>query len=168
MSGNPAATNSTLPSPIRRSLGGFLGPTLGPTFEYAFNLPIHDDEEEARLTTQLLATLLQLPLTRRTNLPGRNGMMENFMQPVVVRPTEEEIQENTTVGNLVSDTDHACAICQDSLQPTQEGRKLNACGHWFHKTCIDTWFEGNVRCPVCRHDIREAAVAAAPETSSSP
>ena len=83
--------------------------------------------------------------------------MDQFLQPVVVRPTAEQIAANTTVGNLVSDTDHSCAICQDQLTSDQEGRKLNACGHWFHKTCIDTWLGTNVHCPVCRHDIREPA-----------
>jgi hypothetical protein len=74
-----------------------------------------------------------------------------------VRPTPEQIAQNTTVGNLVSDEEQTCAICQDTLQPDQEGRKLNACAHWFHKSCIDTWFDTNVQCPVCRRDIREAA-----------
>lgn len=81
--------------------------------------------------------------------------MDQFLQPVVVRPTAEQINANTTVGSLVSETETACAICQDTLTSDQEGRKLNACGHWFHKPCIDTWLSGNVHCPVCRHDIRE-------------
>lgn len=126
---------------------------------------------ESQMTTALLA-LLQIPttgLTRNYVMPnvnngrmtmeqmlfGRNTMDE-FLQPVVIRPTAEQITQNTTVGNLVSDTEHACAVCQDTLLPEQEGRKLNACGHWFHKSCIDTWLQGNVHCPVCRHDIREA------------
>ncbi len=167
VSGNVAIPNSTLPSPIRRTLGGFLaGSPIATTFEYALNIPIQEEEEESRLTTQLLATLLNLPLTRRYNLPGVRGNMDQFLQPVPVRPTQAQIDENTTVGNLVSDTDHTCAICQDTLQSTQEGRKLNACGHWFHKSCIDTWLEGNVHCPVCRHDIREPL--AQPSQAESP
>jgi len=119
--------------------------------QYIFNLP-DIEEDESALTTQLLATLLRLPM----NPVVRGGAgMDAFLQPVVVRPTPEQIEANTTVGNLVSDTEHSCAICQDALQSDQEGRKLNACGHWFHKHCIDTWLEGNVHCPVCRHDIRE-------------
>lgn len=120
--------------------------------QYIFNIP-EPEEEENTLTLQLLNTLLRLP----TNPIGRGVGMESFLQPVVVRPTLEQIEANTTVGNLVSDTEHSCAICQDVLQSDQEGRKLNACGHWFHKHCIDTWLEGNVHCPVCRHDIREPA-----------
>jgi hypothetical protein len=120
--------------------------------QYIFNLP-DPEEEENTLTLQLLNTLLRLP----TNPIVRGAGMESFLQPVVVRPTPEQIEANTTVGNLVSDIEHSCAICQDNLQVDQEGRKLNACGHWFHKHCIDTWLEGNVHCPVCRHDIREPA-----------
>lgn len=157
LSGNSVSPNSTLPPPIRRTLGGFLaGSPLGTSLQYTLNLPEQDDEEEeTALTTHLLAALLNVPLRRQLNIPGPARGLDAFLQPVVVRPTPEQINANTTVGNLVSDTEHTCAICQDSLQSDQEGRKLNACGHWFHKNCIDTWFEGNVHCPVCRHDIRE-------------
>jgi hypothetical protein len=117
--------------------------------------PEPEGELPMPLTSQLLSSLLNLPLNRNYNMPLRNAGLDAFMQPVVVRPTPEQITANTTVGNLASDEDHACAICQDTLTPEQEGRKLNACGHWFHKSCIDTWFERDVHCPVCRHDIRE-------------
>lgn len=136
------------------------------------NFMQQDDEEEEEeaypmgdALSRTLLSLLQIPNTGITRtydidsfaaiLNGRQRNMDQFMQPVVVRPTVEQIAANTTLGNLVSDTEHACAICQDSLQSEQEGRKLNACGHWFHKNCIDTWLSGNVHCPVCRHDIRE-------------
>jgi hypothetical protein len=125
----------------------------------------NEDEEEALppLETALsraLLNLLQIPPTPfvRGAGFGQRGL-DQFLQPVEVRPTPEQIAANTTVGNLVSDTDHSCAICQDTLTAEQEGRKLNACGHWFHKACIDTWLNGNVHCPVCRHDIREPAQA---------
>jgi len=128
-----------------------------------------DDEEEqpindTRLITNALMSLLQIPTTGLTRtydidafgtLLTRGRNMDQFLQPVVVHPTPEQIAANTTLGNLVSDTDHACAICQDALTSEQQGRKLNACGHWFHKSCIDTWLDRDVHCPVCRHDIRE-------------
>jgi hypothetical protein len=125
-----------------------------------------DEEEEEEETVQpaqtdtyianALLSLLNLPVTSLTrNYVVRAPNMDQFLQPVVIRPTPEQIEANTTVGNLVSDTENSCAICQDALTSEQEGRKLNGCGHWFHKSCIDTWFQGNVHCPVCRHDIRE-------------
>jgi hypothetical protein len=138
-----------------------------------------EEEDSAPLETALsraLLNLLQVPAGTLTRdyaiggvaLGGFGGRgMDQFLQPVVVRPTAEQIEANTTLGNLVSDTEHACAICQDALTSDQEGRKLNACGHWFHTQCIDTWLSGNVHCPVCRHDIRERVRQTNPEEESS-
>lgn len=132
---------------ITNTISRFLG-SPDTTIQYT----IEEEEADAtQLTSRILLSLLAAPLTRR------GGGMERFLQPVEVTPTPEQITANTTVGNRVSDEDHTCAICQDTLTPEQEGRKLNACGHWFHKTCIDTWFQRDVHCPVCRHDIRESA-----------
>ena len=133
--------------------------------ELTNNLDADDEEEEEEMIpqenafiTNALLSLLNIPttqLTRQFNVINRGVAMDQFLQPVVVHPTAEQIAANTTLGNLVSDTDHSCAICQDALTSEQEGRKLNHCGHWFHKSCIDTWLERDVHCPVCRHDIRE-------------
>ncbi len=98
-----------------------------------------------------------LTTTRNLWLPLTSQRTNTFLEPVIIRPSPEQIQQHTTVGNVASDQDITCAICQDNLQPEQEGRKLNVCGHWFHKICIDTWFERNVHCPVCRHDVRVSA-----------
>ncbi len=152
VSANRIPQNSNFPSLPRQSNRLSVSPFT--SLQYVFNLPDLEEEENpltGPLTTQLLASLLRLP----TNPIVRGGAgLDSFLQPVPIRPTAEQIEANTTVGNLVSDEEHACAICQDNLLPEQEGRKLNTCGHWFHKHCIDTWLEGNVHCPVCRHDIR--------------
>lgn len=107
-----------------------------------------------------------LTSTRNLWLPLTSQRTQTFLEPVIVRPTAEQIQQYTTVGNVASDQDISCAICQDNLQPEQEGRKLNVCGHWFHKVCIDTWFERNVHCPVCRHDVRVGASTTANDVGS--
>lgn len=76
------------------------------------------------------------------------------MESVIVRPTQEQINENTTIE--IIDTDDAqCAICQDVMSPGIQVRSIDACAHQFHITCIDTWFTRDVHCPICRHDIRE-------------
>jgi len=76
-----------------------------------------------------------------------------FEDPVIVRPTAEQIATATTIEVLTSD--EVCAVCQDTIAAATEARTINACDHQFHRLCIDTWFEQNVRCPVCRHDIRD-------------
>ncbi len=48
----------------------------------------------------------------------------------------------------------SCTICRERFQSNSIVRKLH-CGHIFHIGCIDTWFENNIRCPVCRSDLRD-------------
>ncbi len=74
----------------------------------------------------------------------------NFTEPVIVRPTQEEI--NTALETITSSNSN-CAICQDLI--SFDGVKVRHCGHEFHRSCILSWFEINVRCPVCRQDIRD-------------
>ena len=78
---------------------------------------------------------------------------------VIVRPTTEQINNATTTNtvNVLRLTDD-CSICQDGMIQNEEIRTINHCGHKFHKDCIDIWFQTNVRCPICRHDIRENTV----------
>jgi hypothetical protein len=84
------------------------------------------------------------------------SMLGGGLDPVVVRPTNEEISQGTSL-RLATRTDEpdTCAICQDHYTEGQAIRTLTHCHHAFHKGCIDPWFERNVHCPVCRHDIRE-------------
>ena len=99
------------------------------------------------LANLLASVIIQNPL----------GSPTGFSDPVLVIPTAEQLAAGTT--NLVSvmNLESACAVCQDSMNVGQSVRRMNRCGHTFHTSCIDTWFQRNVHCPVCRHDIRETA-----------
>lgn len=79
------------------------------------------------------------------------------MDPVIVRPTRAQIQAGSTLEVVDSD-EEVCAICQDELAAGTEARNLTYCDHRFHPGCIDTWFQRDVHCPVCRHDIRELGI----------
>jgi hypothetical protein len=77
------------------------------------------------------------------------------MEPVIVRPTRQQINSGSSIVEVTNNTDN-CAICQESLnQDNRQVRRLNACHHMFHDNCISAWLNGSVRCPTCRHDIRE-------------
>ena len=90
-----------------------------------------------------------------------------FIDPVIVRPSEEVIARNTTV-QPGSDCPQgsACAICQDAIEVNDVCRVLHTCQHVYHKTCIDQWFQSNVHCPTCRRDIRDAPPTEAQEPSA--
>lgn len=76
-----------------------------------------------------------------------------FMEPVIVRPTQEQITRSTRIGTP-NDPTEVCTICQETIEANQPARLILHCEHWFHTSCIDVWFQQNVHCPVCRHDIR--------------
>jgi len=98
-------------------------------------------------TAAFLNALLQLGGTAA-------GAPRNFLAPVIVRPTAEQITAGVR-DDLVGVTNDICAVCQDGYETGVQRRTLIACNHAFHRGCIDTWLEQNVHCPVCRHDIRE-------------
>ncbi len=88
-----------------------------------------------------------IPLLRTTQYVQPN------MDPVIVRPTQQHIARGSQIVSTTA-TEELCSICQESMAHS-EVRRINHCRHMFHQQCIDHWFERNVRCPVCRWDIRE-------------
>lgn len=90
----------------------------------------------------------------RLTVPSR------FLDPVRVSPTAAQIN-NSLVTRETQDS--PCAICQDTI--SSGGVVLRHCSHGYHRTCILQWFSTSVRCPTCRHDIRETDQTA--QTSSA-
>ena len=110
-------------------------------------------------TANLLLSLLTVGLSEQpTNIWNnfRPEFWASFRQPVVVAPSTQTIETSSEIlsGSTLTDPT-ICAICQDSIQPTDTLRRLTACTHTYHQVCIDQWFLGSPRCPTCRHDIRD-------------
>ena len=83
----------------------------------------------------------------------------SFSEPVVVAPT---IQQMNAAIEPMSSASSPCAICQEQI--SSGGARLRSCQHEYHRSCIRQWFSMSVRCPVCRHDIRETG----PQEQTSP
>jgi len=91
---------------------------------------------------------------------------QTFADPVTVTASQSQI--TNSMENVTGDLGN-CSICQDNINGN--GSRLVFCRHAFHRSCILEWFGMSVRCPVCRHDIREEGQAnqtssASLETSS--
>lgn len=99
----------------------------------------------ANSTEQLLSSLFS----------GSGEPSANVMEPVVVRPTQEQIEQHTILTRAFQTQNDNCAICQDPIEQDQMMRIISHCTHRFHQNCIDTWLQSHVTCPTCRHDIRE-------------
>lgn len=80
------------------------------------------------------------------------------MENVIVRPTQQQIRSATRP--IIYNPDNARianSSCPITLEPFEEQQMLTQimyCGHVFSQEGITRWFEGNVRCPICRYDIR--------------
>lgn len=120
---------------------GYLQTPATEQIRMTFNLNeiLPDDE-----TTQSLLNMLH----------GIVVPTRNFSDPVVVRATQQQIEHASQIIELINSNEN-CTICQEPLISNMDRvRRLTHCQHMFHNICINTWFNTNVRCPICRHDIR--------------
>lgn len=78
----------------------------------------------------------------------------NFQDAVPIVPTPAQLQAGSVLQTSIGVEDATCSICQQNMVNGETIRHLTVCHHKFHRDCIDQWFQRNVRCPVCRHDIR--------------
>jgi hypothetical protein len=104
-----------------------------------------------------LMNILQQNMLRPRGVAGAGGAgAAANLEPVIVRPTQEQIEHATTMrAATTEDEANNCSICQDCFVEGQSIREINHCEHPFHQECITPWFERNVHCPVCRFDIRD-------------
>lgn len=54
-------------------------------------------------------------------------------------------------------------MCLSEIEDGERGRVLPNCKHAFHIECIDTWFESNSNCPLCRCLVRPDVTSPMPE-----
>jgi hypothetical protein len=142
-------------TPINVSTGSFGIPTTT-----QFNNMNNDNTILGTYFTSLLSELL--PYTN-------NSLNQSFLdQRVLITPTNEQINNATSIYTAANSEIEVCAICQDNIEQSQEVRRINHCNHNFHKDCIDVWFRSNVRCPICRFDIRELENRSQNNSSTTP
>ncbi len=99
---------------------------------------------------------------RNNNTTTQNNDLLQFLTTflnsnVVVRPTNEQIQNASRIiryGDIDGPLSESCPISLDEFNDDDQVRQLLPCGHLFHETQFQEWFQNNVRCPVCRYDIR--------------
>lgn len=91
----------------------------------------------------------------------RNGadVLLTNMEDVTVTPSSQEIELATeTILFFTNNPDNVQISCPITLEPftnSEEICRLKGCRHLFKRNAIMGWFQRNVRCPVCRHDIRD-------------
>jgi hypothetical protein len=99
---------------------------------------------------------------RRTNRISQNNslttLLSNFFNSTVaIRPTEEQIQNASRIvryGDIENPLSETCPISLEPFEENSNVRQIMHCGHIFSQQQFQEWFSHNVRCPVCRYDIR--------------
>jgi hypothetical protein len=136
-------TTTTVPPPLL-SQPRIQSRTAGPfDLQYTFTEPISELETSA---ASALLSLFSMPMGQT---------LFNSMENVVVRPTQDQITNATSILTIGDTSDSTCTVCQEPIDSNVPVRRINLCQHQFHKSCIDRWFERSVFCPMCRQDIRE-------------
>eukprot|EP00928_Gymnodinium_smaydae_P017910 TRINITY_DN16834_c0_g2_i1.p1 TRINITY_DN16834_c0_g2~~TRINITY_DN16834_c0_g2_i1.p1 ORF type:complete len:322 (+),score=55.55 TRINITY_DN16834_c0_g2_i1:87-968(+) len=73
---------------------------------------------------------------------------------------------------VASGTDMECSICLSSMEVGEAARQLPACGHLFHRSCIDLWLLRTADCPLCKEKVQAGGAwgtpAPAAEAGSRP
>jgi hypothetical protein len=97
-------------------------------------------------------------LTTQNDETSISNILSNFLNSsVVVRPSREQIQNASRTiryGEISNPVSETCPISLEVFNQNDMVRQLLPCGHLFHEQQFNQWFETNVRCPVCRYDIR--------------
>jgi len=76
----------------------------------------------------------------------------------------EDIMLNHKIVRRLKDVDRAaprkesssevCCVCMETMS---NNVRRTTCGHEFCSVCIETWFDQNTTCPICKHDFGDAA-----------
>lgn len=86
------------------------------------------------------------------------GITSPLFRNVIVRPSEQQIEAaSETLEYNENDIlmNNQCPISLEDFRTGDRIRRIRYCGHCFSETSFNTWFNSNVRCPICRHDIRD-------------
>ena len=105
-------------------------------------------------TLPILNTFIRQYLRNR----DEGDTFRNTYEDVVVRPTAAQIENATdTVVFDESDDNHntSCPITLEVFRQGEELCSIRHCSHLFKREALMDWFRRNVRCPVCRYDIRD-------------
>jgi hypothetical protein len=87
------------------------------------------------------------------------NLLNSFLNTnVIIRPTQQQINNASSIirfGSIQTPSNESCPISLENFQPNDLVRQIHHCGHIFSQNSFNQWFQINVRCPVCRYDIRE-------------
>ena len=93
-----------------------------------------------------------------SNSDNLSDLLSSFLNTTVsVRPSAEQLETASRLvryGDITRPLSESCPISMENFSIDDQVRQIRHCGHIFMPSEFDEWFQSNVRCPVCRYDIR--------------
>jgi hypothetical protein len=96
-----------------------------------------------------------------SNSPEVDRFISDFLNSIPIRPTQEQINNASSLviySDIQTPNSSSCVISLEQFAPSDTVRHIHHCGHIFFPEQFNQWFSNNVRCPVCRHDIRNTTI----------
>ena len=149
---------------------GWTNPVNGPEINTELpREPVPPASVPSRNNNHLFSYVLYRPTIRAED----GAAMRRFFQNIVVRPTPEQIENATHLIPFQQEVENINTTCPITMEDFQQGepvRQIKHCRHIFNEQSIQNWFRTNVRCPVCRYDIRDynAGTGSRPDTTTEP
>jgi hypothetical protein len=84
--------------------------------------------------------------------------LASFYDNVPIYPTAEQITNGTRrllYSNIDEPLNLSCPITLERFESNTEVLQILGCNHIFNPNSLQQWFQNNVRCPICRYDIRD-------------
>ena len=111
---------------------------------FTFDIPINGGQSFDDFVSQLAQTLNQIAPTSQ--------------EDVVITPTEEQINRACIVmpaSDAHLGEQYVCPIDLSPIDDDESVMKIKHCGHVFRESNLRELFTRDVKCPMCRFDIRE-------------
>ncbi len=86
-----------------------------------------------------------------------NFTFPSTFEPVVVFPSTDQINiacEDISFNLISNPVNSTCPITLERFTEDSTVTQIIYCGHCYSPNALRTWFRTNVRCPICRYDIR--------------
>jgi hypothetical protein len=98
---------------------------------------------------------------RNSNNTDAANLWRSFYDNITVAPTRRQLENSTRLvqfSEITSPLNSSCPITLERFDETSSVMQILHCGHIFTPSGIESWFQSNVRCPVCRYDVRDYRV----------
>jgi hypothetical protein len=148
----------TAPQTFNTLFNDFLNPpaTTAQSELYTFDIPLNGQGFDSFIT-QLTQTLNELAPLAQEDVP--------------IRPTEAQINKACIVMPAIDanlSDQYVCPIDLSPIEHDESVMKIKHCGHVFRESNLRELFTRDVKCPMCRFDIRDhVEVTAGPNDGES-